>query len=241
MLDCVRRRAGAIAAVVVVLSVASPTAAQSAAPPVLMPAWAVDLPPTTTQVVRTVRTDLWCPDVWCTRTEAWARVDGRWRPASGPTGRPAVFRSAIGPHGFDKQREGDRRTPSGVYRIVVTTSTGDTAPGRMPWRRRLPTSVISESPGPDYNTWLEIPAVTTGDRPSMRYGFLVDYNHPRLTPGLGPAPVPDVGSGIFFHTAAPGHEFDPTLGCVAVGIPDQMRWIDQWLDPTADPRVVLDR
>jgi L,D-peptidoglycan transpeptidase YkuD (ErfK/YbiS/YcfS/YnhG family) len=101
--------------------------------------------------------------------------------------------------------------------------------------------VVSEAPGPDYNTWLENPAATTGDRPSMRYGFLVDYNHPRLTAGLGPAPVPDAGSGIFFHTSRRGHEFDPTLGCVAVGIPDQMRWIDQWLDPAADPRVVLNR
>jgi L,D-peptidoglycan transpeptidase YkuD (ErfK/YbiS/YcfS/YnhG family) len=152
-----------------------------------------------------------------------------------------VFRSAIGPHGFDKRREGDGRTPTGIYRIVVITSTGDAAPGRMPWRRRLPTSVVSEAPGPDYNTWLENPAATTGDRPSMRYGFLVDYNHPRLTAGLGPAPVPDAGSGIFFHTSRRGHEFDPTLGCVAVGIPDQMRWIDQWLDPAADPRVVLNR
>jgi L,D-peptidoglycan transpeptidase YkuD (ErfK/YbiS/YcfS/YnhG family) len=233
-------RARAIAAVGIVLTAATPTTAH-AAPPLLTPSWAVDLPPTTAQVVRTVRTDLWCPEVWCTRTEAWERVDGLWQLALGPDDLPAVFRSAIGPRGFGKQREGDGRTPSGVYGIVVTTSTGDTAPGRMPWRRRLPTSVVSEAAGPDYNTWLEIPAVTTGDRPAMRYGFLVDYNHPRLAPGLGPAPVPGAGSGIFFHTSAPGHEFDPSQGCVRVGNPEQMRWIDAWLDPTADPRVVLDR
>jgi L,D-peptidoglycan transpeptidase YkuD (ErfK/YbiS/YcfS/YnhG family) len=232
--------AGAIAAGVVVLGAPSPTAARSASDP-LTPPWAIDLPPTTTQVVRTVRTDQWCVDVWCTRTEAWERVDDRWRLVPRADGRPAVFRSAIGPHGFGKQREGDGRTPSGVYRIVITTSTGDSAPGRMPWRRRLPTSVVSESPGPDYNTWLERPQVTSGDRPAMRYGFLVDYNHPRLTAGAGPAPVPGAGSGIFFHTSRPGHDFEPTLGCVRVGIPDQMRWIDQWLDPTANPRVVLDR
>jgi L,D-peptidoglycan transpeptidase YkuD (ErfK/YbiS/YcfS/YnhG family) len=233
-------RARGIAAVGMVLTAAGPTGA-TAAPPLLTPAWAGDVPATTTQVVRTVRTDLWCSDVWCTRTEAWERVDGRWRLAAGPHGLPAVFRSAIGPNGFGKQREGDGRTPSGVYRIVVTTSTDDAAPGRMPWRRRLPTSVVSEVPGPDYNTWLELPQVSTGDRPAMRYGFLVDYNNPRLTPGHGPAPVPGAGSGIFFHTSAPGHEFDPSSGCVRVGDPDQMRWIDQWLDPTADPRVVLDR
>jgi L,D-peptidoglycan transpeptidase YkuD (ErfK/YbiS/YcfS/YnhG family) len=233
-------RARAIAAVGIALAAVTPTAAQ-ATPPPITPAWAVDLPLTTTQVIRTVHSDAWCADVWCTRTEAWERVGGLWRLALGPAGAPAVFRSAIGPHGFAKRHEGDGRTPSGVYRIVVTTSTGDTPPGRMPWRRRLPTSVVSESPGPDYNTWLENPAVTTGDRPSMRYGFLVDYNHPRLTPGLGPAPVPEAGSGIFFHTSTPGHEFEPTLGCVQVGVPEQMRWIDHWLDPTADPRVVLDR
>jgi L,D-peptidoglycan transpeptidase YkuD (ErfK/YbiS/YcfS/YnhG family) len=202
---------------------------------------AAALPATTTQAVRTVSTDRWCDDIWCTVTEAWERVGGRWRLATGPDDRPAVFRSTIGPNGFGKQREGDGRTPSGYYGIPVTISTGEKAPGEMPWRRRLPTSTVSPAPGENYNTWLEVPGITTGDRPAMRIGFLVDFNNPRLTPGQGPAPVPYGGSGIFFHTSRPGAEWAHTEGCVQLGDPAEMTWVVRWLDPAADPKVVLDR
>ncbi len=207
----------------------------------MMPSWAEDLPETTTQVVRTVDSERWCADIYCTVTEAWERVDGEWRVSTRPDGTPAAFRSTIGPDGFGKEREGEERTPSGTYSITVTTSTSSEAPGAMPWRRRLPTSVVSEAPGENYNTWLEVPGVTTGDRPSMRFGFLVDFNHPRLVSGEGPAPVADGGSGIFVHTSKPGAEWEPTLGCVQLGNPAEMEWVVRWLDPKADPRVVLDR
>lgn len=206
------------------------------------PSWAAALPATTTQAVRTVSTDRWCSEIWCAVTQAWERTaDGRWRLARGPDDTPAVFRSTIGPNGFGKQREGDGRTPTGYYGIPVTISTGESAPGEMPWRRRLPTSTVSPAPGENYNTWLEVPEVTTGDRPAMRIGFLVDFNRPRLTPGEGPAPVPYGGSGIFFHTSKPGAEWAHTEGCVQLGNPEEMAWVVRWLDPAADPKVVLDR
>ena len=74
----------------------------------------------------------------------------------------------------------DCETPVGVYRIKVTFSTTPGNPGRMPWRRRLPTSTVTDRNGPLYNTWIEEPGRTDGDRPSMRWGFVVDYNNVRL-------------------------------------------------------------
>lgn len=198
------------------------------------PAFAARVPAGTRQVIRTVHSRRWCAKRWCTVTQAWSKgADGRWRMLR-------RFRSTIGPNGFGKTREGDMRSPSGVYRIKVTFSTGRRAPGRMPWRRRLPTSTVTNYHNRYYNTWIEERGRTDGNRPSMRYGFIVNYNHPRLRVGVGPKPVIGKGSGIFYHTSRPGQRWVPTQGCTQLGNPKAMRWIVRWLRPRADPRVVQD-
>jgi L,D-peptidoglycan transpeptidase YkuD (ErfK/YbiS/YcfS/YnhG family) len=197
------------------------------------PAFATRVPASTTQVVRTISTKRWCTRVWCTVTQAWHKgADGHWV-------LERRFRSSIGPNGFGKRHEGDRRSPSGVYRIRVTFSTGSHAPGEMPWKRRLPTSIVSGERGRLYNTWVEEPGRTDGDRPAMRWGFVVGYNHPRLRPGVGPKPVAGKGSGIFYHTSSSrAARWDPTEGCTQLGRPRMMRWLVSWLDADAHPRVV---
>ncbi len=199
------------------------------------PAWADLVPDGTTQVVRTVSSHEFCRRAWCTITQAWERdAEGTWT-------KVREVRSTIGSRGWGKQREGDDRSPVGVYRIKVTFTTGRANPGEMPWRRRRPTSVVSATAGANYNTWLEVPGVTSGDRPSMRSGWVVDYNHVRLRPGAGARPVPGKGSGIFYHTSKPGHRWAPTAGCTQVGDPAQMRWLLTWLRPDARPRIVQGR
>jgi L,D-peptidoglycan transpeptidase YkuD (ErfK/YbiS/YcfS/YnhG family) len=214
--------------------------AAPAAPAAPAPAWAAGLPADTTQVIRTVRSDVWCAEIYCTQTEAWEKVRGTWRLAAGP-GRngTARFRSTIGPHGFAApggRREGDGKSPSGMYRIYLTFSTTEVAPGPMPWHERDAGSVISSDHDSTYNTWME--NGIGGDRPSMQYGFWLDYNHPRLTPGASPAPDPTLGSGIFYHTSWPSTRWLPTYGCTNVSLPDQMKWLLTWLRPGADPRVL---
>jgi L,D-peptidoglycan transpeptidase YkuD (ErfK/YbiS/YcfS/YnhG family) len=195
------------------------------------PAWASQLPARTRQVIRTVSSDRWCSRVYCTTTQAWERRHGAWLLVR-------EFGSTIGPHGWGKRRQNDGRTPAGTYRIKVTFSTTPGNPGRMPWRRRLPTSTVTDKGGRLYNTWIEEPGRTNGDRPSMRWGFVVNYNHVRLHPGLGAAPVPDAGSGIFYHTSRPRHRWEPSEGCTRVEDPRDMRWLLSWLRPAAHPRVV---
>lgn len=199
------------------------------------PAWAGLVPPRTTQVARTVSSRRYCHRVWCTVTQAWQRdASGRWV-------KVREFRSTIGSRGWGKRREGDRRSPVGVFRIKITFSTTRANPGMMPWRRRLPTSNVSDRAGRHYNTWVEVRGLTSGDRPSMRWGLVVDYNFVRLRPGVGPRPVPGKGSGIFYHTSRPGHRWSPTTGCTQLGDPEQMRWLVRWLRPDAHPRIVQNR
>ncbi len=200
-------------------------------PSARQPTWARLLPAATTQVVRTVSRREYCDEVWCTVTQAWERREGRWE-------KVREFRSTIASRGWGKRREGDYRSPGGVFRIKVTFTTSGTAnPGEMPWRRRHATSVVSSTAG-RYNTWLEVRGVTSGNRPSMRSGWVVDYNHVRLRPGVGPRPVPGLGSGIFYHTSKPGARWAPTAGCTQVGDPRQMRWLLTWLRPEARRRTV---
>lgn len=198
------------------------------------PAWATELPNRTSQVIRTVSTTRWCREVHCTLTQAWERRNGTWE-------KLREFRSSIGPGGWGKQEKDDGGTPEGSYRIKITFSTGAVNPGRMPWRHRLPTSNVTDEEGPLYNTWIEEPGRTDGDRPSMRWGFVVDFNHVRLQPGVGPPPVQRAGSGIFYHTSRPGHRWEPSDGCTRIGDPRQMRWLLTWLRPEAHPRVVHNR
>lgn len=218
---------------------ATTVAARSATSPAKLtlrsPKWARLLPARTTQVVRTISSDTYCRRVYCTVTQAWRRnSNGTWT-------RLRQFRSTIGAAGWGKRHEGDDRSPVGVYRIKITFSTTSSNPGHLRWRRRLPTSIVSASPGATYNTWIEVPGVTSGDRPSMHWGWVVDFNHVRLRRGAGPAPVPGRGSGIFYHTSKPGHPWAPTEGCTQVGRPSEMHWLLTWLRPDARPRIVQDR
>jgi L,D-peptidoglycan transpeptidase YkuD (ErfK/YbiS/YcfS/YnhG family) len=210
-------------------------------PAVKAPAWTRKLPADTTQAVRTIRTNHWCSEIWCTRTEAWEQVDGVWRLAKKADGTTAVFRSQVGQSGFaaaSSRRQGDMRTPTGVYGIATTFSTTKESPTAMPWRRRLPTSAVSDAYGKTYNTWVEIKGSQGGDRRMMSWGLWIDWNNPRLEPGRGPKPVEGRGSGIFMHTSNPGRPFVPTAGCVQLGNPADMAWIVKWLNPDANPRIV---
>jgi L,D-peptidoglycan transpeptidase YkuD (ErfK/YbiS/YcfS/YnhG family) len=218
-----------------------PAATPAQAATYTAPAFASKVPAATTQVIRTARTNRWCGAVYCTATQAWSKVNGQWHVVIRTDGSYAWFRSTIGPKGFapiGAKREGDGRTPSGVYWIPVTFSTTTTNPGVMPWRRRLPTSIVTPWANHLYNTWIEQAGRTDGNRASMRYGFWVGYNYPRLKVDYGPKPVLGMGSGIFYHTAPIGKTWSPTQGCVQVGMVDQMQWIVKWLRPGAYPRVV---
>ena len=76
----------------------------------------------------------------------------------------------------------------------------------------------------------------------MRWGFIVNYNRPRLSPGIGPKPVAGKGSGIFYHTSLNrSRRWGPTDGCTQLGNRKQMRWVAALARPRGNPRVVQAR
>jgi L,D-peptidoglycan transpeptidase YkuD (ErfK/YbiS/YcfS/YnhG family) len=165
---------------------------------------------------------------------AWERSrSGRWQPAFGPL--PAV----IGGNGFAPaggKREGDGRTPSGVFLLGFAFGYGPSAPTRMPYRQAQNESIwVDDASSPDYNRWTTKGASRASSFEWMkrkdglyRYGLVVEYNMNPVVSGKG--------SAIFLHVwKGPG---EPTAGCVALAEPDVLRILG-WLDPALKPAIAL--
>jgi L,D-peptidoglycan transpeptidase YkuD (ErfK/YbiS/YcfS/YnhG family) len=162
---------------------------------------------------------------------AYERAGDGWRRAFGPW--PArVGTRGIAPPG--EKREGDGRTPSGVYGFDFFFGV-DPDPGvKFPYRRIAGRSIVwdDDPESPLYNTWVDLDRQQAGPspepmytRPAYDHGAVIAYNTAR-TPGLG--------SAIFLHVSTGG----PTAGCVS--LPEaQLVDVLRWLDPGRDPRIVL--
>ena len=162
---------------------------------------------------------------------AYERAGDGWRRAFGPW--PAgVGNRGIAPPG--EKREGDGRTPSGVYGFDFFFGVAPDPGVRFPYRRITSRSIVwdDDPASPLYNTWVDLDRQRAGAEPEPMYttpaydhGAVIAYNTAR-TPGLG--------SAIFLHVSTGG----PTAGCVSLPA-SQLVEVLRWLDPSRDPRIVL--
>ncbi len=162
---------------------------------------------------------------------AYQRDANGWTQAFGPW-FAYVGRNGIAPVGA--KREGDGRTPSGVYGFDFMFGV-DANPGvRFAYRRITGTNIVwdDDPASPNYNEWIDTNFAPAGanpepmdNTPSYLYGAVVAYNEAR-TPGLG--------SAIFLHVS----HGTATAGCVAVPI-DELRSLLRWLDPAGAPRIAI--
>ncbi|MEU4470993.1 L,D-transpeptidase family protein [Micromonospora sp. NPDC023888] len=169
--------------------------------------------------------------------EAYARIRGRWQPAS------AALPARLGSQGFsDNHVEGVPTTPTGVYSFGPTMYGIAANPGvRYPYRQVVSGDWWNENPSsPRYNTfqqsatspggasealWREVPAYT--------HFAVITYNMP---PNV-PTPIPNAGSGIFLHEFSTSAG-NATAGCVSLAH-DHLVSVLNWLDPALSPRIVL--
>ena len=181
-------------------------------------------------------------------SEVWllerAEIDGRWEKVHGPIpaaiGKNGLARDEQSPEAEGVKREGDGRSPSGVFR--VPTAFGYAAQGppglRLPWLTCTETLCgVDDTKSAYYNQIVEANGLPDRDWTSaevMRredgayeFGAVIDYN-PERTPGRG--------SMIFLHIwKGPGQG---TAGCTAMAREDVIGVLT-WLDPGAEPRLVL--
>jgi L,D-peptidoglycan transpeptidase YkuD (ErfK/YbiS/YcfS/YnhG family) len=154
-----------------------------------------------------------------------------WRQVFGPWSA-YVGRNGVAPYG--EKREGDGRTPSGVYGFDFMFGISADPGTHFPYRRITGRNIVwdDDSNSANYNRWID---TNTGDAgvspepmynaPSYNYGAVIAYNNAR-TPGLG--------SAIFLHLS----HGSSTAGCVALPT-DQLLALLRWLDPGRSPVIAI--
>jgi L,D-peptidoglycan transpeptidase YkuD (ErfK/YbiS/YcfS/YnhG family) len=155
-----------------------------------------------------------------------------WQPLG--TAIPAVVgRNGLAPVG--EKREGDGRTPSGIF-VLERCFGYEPFATKMPYIILTPDMIwIDDVRSGRYNTLADNSAGEGFSSETMKraddlykYGIVVEYNTKEIVPGAG--------SAIFFHIwRGPA---TPTAGCVAASEPDLVRLL-RWLDPEKHPLAVI--
>lgn len=148
------------------------------------------------------------------------------------------------PQTGSRKREGDGRSPAGVFAIGTAFGYADSVSTTLPYEAMDANDwCIDVSASPLYNRIVDAgqvgPDAVTGSSEPMRrdlhlggdqryeVGFVIEHN---------PANEPDAGSCIFAHVWKSADA--PTAGCTAMTEP-AMRELLSWLRPDSDPVFVL--
>ena len=164
----------------------------------------------------------------------WVKRGGCWLQAAGP------WTAWLGGNGTSPaKREGDRRTPSGIFGFLPTMYGIQANPGvRYRYHRVVCGDWWVEDPAsPYYNRFRH---VRCGSRPPFRTTSEdmsrspTAYRHLAVIAYNARPVVPGRGSGIFLHVST-GR---PTLGCVSLPLPQLLATL-RWLRPAAAPLIAI--
>ena len=158
---------------------------------------------------------------------------GVWRAVGG---RVAVVVGRKGLAAEGAKREGDGKSPGGIYSLGTAFGFDPTVNFRVPYRQLRDTTECVDDPASRYYNQIvdrdAVPRVDWSSSEKMRaidqyrWGIVVNYNTP---------PEPRRGSCIFLHIwSGPS---STTAGCTAMEQED-LETILRWLDPSANPRLV---
>jgi len=165
--------------------------------------------------------------------QALERVGDKWAPPFPP------LDAVAGRNGFaapGAKREGDGKTPSGMYPLILAFGYDRNMKTAMPHRQATEDDLWVDDPdAPDYNTWVRRGETTARSFEELkrkdglyRYGLVIGYNTDPVVKGQG--------SAIFLHIWK--GRTSPTAGCVAMAEKDVLR-ILEWLDPARKPLIIM--
>jgi len=157
--------------------------------------------------------------------------NGAWRLAfSGFTG-------SIGTKGFAPiggKREGDGKSPSGIYPLRMAFGYYPSVATKMPYREATDEDYwVDDVNSEDYNKWIRgKPSAASWERmkrddDQYKYGLVIEYNMNPVVKGMG--------SAIFLHVWKDGQA---TAGCVAMP-EERVLKILTWLDPAKKPLIIM--
>ncbi len=162
---------------------------------------------------------------------ALERNNGVWRPVF-----PA-FAGSIGGKGFaavNDKREGDGKSPSGIFPLGIAFGYDPSAGTKMPYRQATDDDFwVDDVNSENYNQWVKgEPGAASRERmkrddEQYKYGVVIEYNMHPIVKGKG--------SAIFLHVWKGG---ESTLGCVAMS-EEMILEILGWLDPAKKPLIIM--
>ena len=161
------------------------------------------------------------------------KTTDKWSVVFGP------LDASIGKNGFaspELKREGDGKTPSGIFELRTVFGYASSLITRMPYTQVTENDLwIDDIHSADYNHMVRRGKTTASSYEEMRrkddlykYGIVVEYNTKPVVQGLG--------SAIFFHVYQ--SKGIPTAGCIALSEKNMLKLI-QWLDPQKKPISIL--
>jgi L,D-peptidoglycan transpeptidase YkuD (ErfK/YbiS/YcfS/YnhG family) len=159
-------------------------------------------------------------------------AEKRWVKVLGP------FDAVLGSKGFalpGTKREGDGKTPSGVFALGDAFGYAVKLDTRLRYRQSTDEDFwVDDVDSPNYNKWVHgdpnaksFEKMHRGDQ-LYSAGVIVEYN-------TGPV-IKGAGSAIFMHVWRSPDK--PTAGCVAMAGQNVLAML-HWLDPVRKPKVVL--
>ena len=174
-----------------------------------------------------------CPSSFTVKIYALEKKNNKWKKVL------ESLNGVIGKNGFampGEKREGDGKSPSGIFPLQMTFGYNKSIKTKMPYRQALSDDLwIDDVNAGDYNRWVKkenTKAVSyermKRDDTLYKYGIVIEYNTTPVIKGYG--------SAIFFHVWR--GENIPTAGCVAVS-EDNILMILDWLDPQANPLIIM--
>jgi L,D-peptidoglycan transpeptidase YkuD (ErfK/YbiS/YcfS/YnhG family) len=146
--------------------------------------------------------------------------------------------AVAGRNGFaapGEKKEGDGKTPSGIFPLKTTFGYAETVETKMPYRQALADDIwVDDVNAADYNRWVKQQETLASSYEMMKrdddlykFGIVIEYN-------TNPV-IREKGSAIFLHIwKCPGL---PTAGCVGVSEENILK-ILQWLDPAESPLII---
>jgi L,D-peptidoglycan transpeptidase YkuD (ErfK/YbiS/YcfS/YnhG family) len=145
-----------------------------------------------------------------------------------------IGRNGLAP--FGAKKEGDGKTPSGVFPLETAFGYAPAIMTGLEYRQAGNLDFWVDDPGSvQYNQWVRgAPVARSFERMKRsdnlyQYGIIIGYNRHPVMPGAG--------SAIFMHV---WRKYDhPTSGCVAVS-QRYLRKILRWLDKQYQPVIILE-
>jgi len=173
-------------------------------------------------------------------SERWTTVGPDWAVRLGKNGMTWGRGLHAIPSGHPGKREGDRKSPVGIFRLGTAFGYAPAAPDgtRLDWRQATDRDFFVDDPGsPDYNRWVRLePGVVAPWRtaevmgrpdPLYEFGIVVRHNMDPVAAGSG--------SAIFLHVW--GDPGSATAGCTAMDRENLITLL-VWLDPSKEPLLV---